>query len=129
MLNSTKTLLGHAKLARTRALARAVRSLRITDGNRKKLDWAEIGAAQDVLLLELQAMFWDGVQRELKEIIRTLREWRGEELKDIVLEDEKNENIYGFETFIDQVIDSSREFSVQYGLCWLCSYRTKVRAD
>ncbi len=129
MLNSTKTLLGHAKLARTRALARAVRSLRITDGNRKKLDWAEIGAAQDVLLLELQAMFWDGVQRELKEIIRTLREWRGEELKDIVLEDEKNENIYGFETFIDQVIDSSREFSVQYGLCWLCSYRIEVRAD
>ncbi len=129
MLNSTKTLLGHAKLARTRALARAVRSLRITDGNRKKLDWAEIGAAQDVLLLELQAMFWDGVQRELKEIIRTLREWRSEELKDIVLEDEKNENIYGFETFIDQVIESSREFSVQYGLCWLCSYRTKVRAD
>ena len=103
--------------------------MRITDGNRKKLDWAEIGAAQDVLLLELQAMFWDGVQRELKEIIRTLREWRSEELKDIVLEDEKNENIYGFETFIDQVIESSREFSVQYGLCWLCSYRTKVRAD
>ncbi len=129
MLNSTKTLLGHAKLARTRALARAVRSLRITDGNKKKLDWAEIGAAQDVLLLELQAMFWDGVQRELKDMIRTLREWRSEELKDVRLEDEKNETIYGFDTFIDQVIESSREFSIQYGSCLHCSYSVKVRAN
>ncbi len=129
MLNSTKTFLGHAKLARTRALARAVHSLRITDGNKKKLDWTEIGAAQDALLLELQAMFWDGVQHELKDMIRTLREWRSEELKDVGLEDEKNENIYGFDTFVDQVIESSREFSVQYGSCRCYSYRVGRRAD
>ena len=103
--------------------------MRITDGNKKKLDWTEIGAAQDVLLLELQAMFWDGVQHELKDMIRTLREWRSEELKDVGLEDEKNENIYGFDTFVDQVIESSREFSVQYGSCRCYSYRVGRRAD
>lgn len=113
MLNSTRTLLGHAKLARARILARAAHSLGISD--HKKLQWVPIGAAQDVLLLQLEAMFWESVECELKEIIRTLRGWQAADLNDVELEDEANVEIYGFDTFIDQVSESSREFSVEYG--------------
>ncbi|KAG7285969.1 hypothetical protein NEMBOFW57_008265 [Staphylotrichum longicolle] len=127
MLNSTRTLLGHAKLARARILARAAHSLGISD--HKKLQWVPIGAAQDVLLVQLKAMFWDSVECELKEIIRTLRGWQAADLNDVELEDEANVEIYGFDTFIDQVSESSREFSVEYAKEKARSLRRTVKGE
>ena len=121
MLDSAKTLLGHAKLARARLLARGAHSLRNSDS--KKLQWAEIGAAQHVLLPQLEAMFWDSVRCELKEIIRTLRGWQGADLNEVELEDEEKGEIYGFDTFIDQVSESSREFSIEHGSYRLSPYQ------
>jgi hypothetical protein len=71
--------------------------------------------AQNVLLLQLGAMFWDSVRCELKEIIRTLRGWHGVNLNDVEWKDEGNGEIYGFDIFIDQVSESLREFLVEYG--------------
>ncbi len=118
MSNSAKLLLGHV-------FAKAAHSLRIADG--KKLQWAKIGAAQGALLPELEAMFWDSVRCELKEIIRTLRGWQGADLGDVKLEDEESDEIYGFDTFIDQVSESSREFSVEYGSYRPCSSSFKPK--
>jgi hypothetical protein len=89
-------------------------SSHITGGER--LEWHEVGSANhEMLITKLQHMYWLGVRRELMEIVRTLKEWRDDELKDVALDDEKDHKIYGFDTFIDQVSEVSRGFAVEYG--------------
>ena len=78
-------------------------------------DWEEIPNADAVLLDELRGMFWAGVRRELTQVIRTLKAWSGPELNDVELDGECDADIGGFETFLDQVSASSRDFAVQYG--------------
>ncbi|KAK3326732.1 hypothetical protein B0H66DRAFT_449385, partial [Apodospora peruviana] len=62
-------------------------------------------------------MYWMGVRRELTHAIRTIKAWRDIDstLEDDGLEDEEQEvEISGFDTFLDSVSESSREFAVQY---------------
>lgn len=91
----------------------AASSAHISSGSKR--EWNEIPKAQEALLPELQKMFWSGVQRELIHIILTLKAWQHPDFRDVELEDEKDKEIYGFDTFLDQVNESSREFALQYG--------------
>ena len=79
-------------------------------------EWEEIPNADAVLLDELQGMFWAGVRRELVQVIRTLRAWRDPELglEGVELDGDHDHDISGFDTFLDQVSASSRDFAVQY---------------
>lgn len=108
-------LLSNGNLIPFRSVVQGSVSTCIT-GSVEKRKWEEIQHAETALTRELQNMFWTGVQRELVEIIRTLRYWRdGDTLKDVELEEEKDYDICGFDTFLDQVSESSREFAVEYG--------------
>ncbi|KAK3389152.1 hypothetical protein B0H63DRAFT_499379 [Podospora didyma] len=56
-----------------------------------------------------------GIRRELVEVIRTLKAWQHADLRDVELKEEKDGvEICGFDTFLDQVSESSREFAVDY---------------
>jgi hypothetical protein len=80
------------------------------------LPWHRInGSAHDSLLPELQKMYWNGVKRELAHILLTLRKWQQPEYTFTILSDEKDDFIHGFDTFIDQVSETSREFAARYG--------------
>jgi len=82
----------------------------------KKGEWKQIANATEALLPELEKIYWNGVERELRDIILTFKTWQQPPFKTIVLEDEKDDEIYGFDTFIDQVNESSRELAVMYGM-------------
>jgi hypothetical protein len=90
----------------------------------RKREWKKIPNAQEALLLELQKMYWNGVRRELIHVILTLKAWQHPDFRDVELEDEKDKDIYGFDTFLDQVNESSREFALQYGQS---EYLSKIR--
>lgn len=86
------------------------------------IPWHLIGAAQDHLLEKLEDMYWGGVRGELELIVRTLRMWEQPQHSSIVMDDEKDDFIHGFDTFIDQVSQESRAFAARYGVfrCLLC---------
>ena len=84
-------------------------------GNGTDLDWTPIPNPQQALLRELKKLYWDGVRRELIDIIFTLKTWQHEDFEKVALSDETDEEIYGFDTFLDQVNESSRDFALQYG--------------
>ena len=76
------------------------------------LPWTSLGAARDHLLDELEALYWDGAAAELDNVVRTLRAWHHEQhpnLADVTVEDEDDDNVYGFDTFLDQVSEEARE--------------------
>lgn len=87
----------------------------ITDG--KNIPRQKIGPASLHLESQMQALYWQGVKRELSGIILTLRAWQlRPEMADTVLADEQqgtgHENpIHGYETFMDQVSQSARDFA------------------
>lgn len=60
-------------------------------------------------------MYWNGVKRELAHILLTLRKWQQPEYASTILSDETDNFIHGFDTFIDQVSETSREFAARYG--------------
>ena len=79
------------------------------------LKWTKIiGPVQETLLRELQKMYWDGVKRELIHILLTLRKWQQSDFAETTLLDEKDDFIHGFDTFVDQVSESSRNFATRY---------------
>ena len=80
-------------------------------------EWELIPNAPSTLLPELKSMYWAGVRRELVQIIRTLKAWREIEADEGggELEEEGGDKICGFDTFLDSVSESSREFAVRYG--------------
>jgi hypothetical protein len=82
--------------------------------SRSKNEWKTIPDPQHALFQELQEMYWNGIKRELKQIILTIRTWQSSEFANINLPDE-NGAMTGFDTFIDQVSESSRQFATQYG--------------
>jgi len=84
--------------------------------SRSKKGWESIPDPQHALYQELQKMYWDGIKRELKQIILTLQTWQSPEFADIGLPAQDAE-MTGFDTFIDQVSESSREFAMQYCSC------------
>lgn len=54
------------------------------------------------------------MRRELAYTILTLKAWHHSNLKDIELDDKDDHEIYGFDTFLDQVNKVSREFALEY---------------
>ena len=80
-----------------------------------RIPWQLVGPARDHLLDHLNKMYWDGVKRELEVIIRTLRTWQQPQYESVVLKDENDDFIHGFDTFIDQVSQKSRAFATLYG--------------
>jgi len=80
------------------------------------IPWHLIGPAQNHLLEELENLYWEGVRGELEIIIRTLRIWQQQNYSSVVLDDENDDFIHGFDTFIDQVSQESRAFATRYGM-------------
>lgn len=77
--------------------------------------WEQIkGPVQETLLPELQKMYWDGVKRELAHILLTLRQWQQPKFASTTLTDENDDFIHGFDTFVDQVSERSRDFAERY---------------
>jgi hypothetical protein len=89
----------------------------ITDG--KSIPREKIGPASVHLEKQMQALYWQGVKRELSGIILTLRAWQlRPEMADTVLADEQPEegygnSIHGYEMFMDQVSQSARDFATR----------------
>jgi hypothetical protein len=79
-----------------------------------KTAWKEIPHADTELIKQLKHMYWRGVRRELIYVIAALKEWETLYV-DLELPDEGDRTIYGFDTFLDQVNESSRDFALQYG--------------
>ena len=83
-------------------------------GNDTDLEWTSIPNPQQALLRELKQLYWNGVRRELTDIIFTLKTWQHKDFEKVALSDETDQEIYGFDTFLDQVNESSRDFALQY---------------
>ena len=82
------------------------------------LSWELVGdegnGAQS-LLPELEQMYWDGVKNELEAIVLTLKRWQDAEYSSVSLDEETDDFVHGFDTFIDQVSKESRAFAERYG--------------
>lgn len=79
------------------------------------LKWQPVkGPVQESLLQELQKMYWAGVKRELGHIILSLKKWQTPDYASVILSDEQDDFIHGFDTFVDQVSETSREFAERY---------------
>ena len=91
----------------------ATASAQVSNGT--DLEWTSIPDCQHVLFPELKKLYWNGVRRELIDIIFTLKTWQHEDFAQVALSDETDQEIYGFDTFLDQVNESSRDFALQYG--------------
>jgi hypothetical protein len=85
------------------------------------LKWTKVPQSKDALLSRLQEMYWAGVKRELIHIILTLKAWQQADLQDVNLPDEEDTHIFGYDTFIDQVNESSRDFALAYGKAYALS--------
>jgi hypothetical protein len=59
-------------------------------------------------------MYWAGVKRELGHIILTLKKWQTSEYASTILVDEEDDFLHGFDTFVDQVSETSRGFAERY---------------
>ena len=84
-------------------------SSNITDSENRP--WTLIGEAEGYLLAELEQLYWMGVEQELESVILTLKTWQSVKLSEVTLEDESDDFVHGFDTFIDQVSDESRQFA------------------
>lgn len=78
------------------------------------IPWQLVGQADKQLLPELEQIYWDGVKSELEGILTTLKRWRQPEYSAILLADEMDGFVHGFDTFIDQVSLDSRAFANRY---------------
>ncbi|KAL2173545.1 uncharacterized protein P884DRAFT_273186 [Thermothelomyces heterothallicus CBS 202.75] len=68
--------------------------------------------APDALFFELEKLYWEGVGGELENVIWTLKVWQKPEFAKVSVEDEDDDFIHGFGTFIEQ---ESRAFATRYG--------------
>jgi hypothetical protein len=102
------------RLKRGQGSGPSVPSSNITDA--PNLPWASIGDSETHLLEELKSLYWQGVKCELEVILLTLKKWQEPEYSLVVLDDEDDDFIHGFDTFIDQVSQESRAFASRYGM-------------
>ncbi|KAI0874388.1 hypothetical protein GGS24DRAFT_345776 [Hypoxylon argillaceum] len=77
----------------------------------EKLSWHLIGDAKENLFNELEKLYWIGVRQDLEYVLSTLREWQKPQYQNISLEEESDNFVHGFDTFIDQVNEASRAFA------------------
>ena len=80
-----------------------------------QLPWTPIKSTKQHLLDEMLRMYWNGVSRELGQIIQCLSEWQQGKLAAVHLEEEQNGEVCGYDTFLEKVNESSRSFAVSYG--------------
>jgi hypothetical protein len=72
----------------------------------------DIGLANVHLEREMLKLYWAGVYRELQHILLTLKRWQTKaEFADTILADETDTLIHGYDTFLDSVSHSSRQFT------------------
>lgn len=70
----------------------------------------------ELLLPEVEELYWDGVRRELEIVLLTLKQWQEQEGGAIPIPDECDVDfVHGFDTFVDQVCEESRNFARRYG--------------
>ncbi|GKU20485.1 unnamed protein product [Fusarium langsethiae] len=69
-----------------------------------------IGLAAEHLQNELLKMYWQGVERELSYLLLTFCRWQSDKETSGLLPDEEDYHIHGYDTFVDQVSDISRQF-------------------
>lgn len=79
------------------------------------LTWDLIGTGKEHLLHELETFYWDGVKAELENILRTLKVWQQPEFANVSIDDDIDDHVHGFDTFIDQVSQEARAFAIRYG--------------
>jgi hypothetical protein len=106
-------IIPHLSLIRLSRSSTSSSSSNIT--NLEERPWTLIGEAKDHLLAELEQLYWIGIERELISVLLTLRTWQSRELSTVTLADESDSFVHGFDTFIDQVSERSREFADQFG--------------
>ncbi|KAL4927873.1 uncharacterized protein BDV17DRAFT_282326 [Aspergillus undulatus] len=106
------------KLARSlsRLVGQNKSSLSSSISEVQALPWNLIGEGLDHLLQNLEQLYWTGVESELEQILLTLKEWQAQPLAETDLPDEVDDFIHGFDTFIDQVHEDSRDFAEQVAL-------------
>ncbi|GIJ86992.1 hypothetical protein Asppvi_005891 [Aspergillus pseudoviridinutans] len=85
----------------------------ITPASREEAAWSSVGAGKEILFSELERLYWEGVKEELENIIRTLKVWQQPEFADIVVADETDDFVHGFDTFLDQVGQEARAFAIR----------------
>lgn len=86
-------------------------------GSSKSGSWTKVGPGSTHLYQQVETLYWTGVEEELENIIRTLRSWQREENSGIQIDDETDEIIHGYDTFLGQVSSGQRAFAKRYGLC------------
>ncbi|KAF5021924.1 hypothetical protein F66182_6027 [Fusarium sp. NRRL 66182] len=69
-----------------------------------------LGPAAEHLQHELLEMYWQAVERELPYLLLTFRRWQSRQDSSGLLPDEEDHHIHGYDTFLDQVSDFSRQF-------------------
>ncbi|KAF3481516.1 uncharacterized protein GIQ15_04275 [Arthroderma uncinatum] len=79
------------------------------------IPWSLVGSANEGLQDQLEHLYWEGIKGELENIIRTLKAWEQPGLTSVTIEDEQDDHIHGFDTFISQVSQESRAFAIRYG--------------
>ncbi|VUC35478.1 unnamed protein product [Clonostachys rosea] len=113
--------------ARLRSAALAVGPFKpshITDS--PDLPRTKIGPAQDHLHSQLLELYWAGVERDVELILRTLTEWRSEDIPRMK-EEEDGMVIHGYETFLDQVCESERSKSWEKSVSPQTPYTDSIR--
>ncbi|KAL2820940.1 hypothetical protein BDW59DRAFT_164487, partial [Aspergillus cavernicola] len=77
--------------------------------------WNAIGPGKEHLAQEVENLYWQGARDELENIVRTLKIWQDPEYATLGLaEDDDEEHIHGYDTFIDQVNKNARAFATRY---------------
>ncbi|CAH0057601.1 unnamed protein product, partial [Clonostachys solani] len=94
--------------------------------NSPDLPRTKIGPAAEHLHTQLLELYWEGVERDVELIMRTLSEWRSEDIPRME-EEEDGMVIYGYETFLDQVCESRRSKSWENGVSSPTAYTDSLR--
>lgn len=81
------------------------------------LSWTEIGPAPEHLAKEVERLYWEGARAEIENIIRTLQIWRRPEYAAAAFLSDNDDNIHGYDTFLDQVGQQARSFAIRHRLC------------
>jgi hypothetical protein len=104
-----------ARLKSFRSIQRSSESSQANITQAPDTSWEFIGSGKAHLFQELEDLYWVGIELELENIVRTLRIWQQPEYADISIADEDDDNIHGFDTFLDQVCQEARAFAIRYG--------------
>lgn len=98
-----------------------------------EVPWSHLSGewrSDELLLPEIEEMYWDGVKRELEVVLLTMKQWQEQqeenedEDESIALPEETEVDfVHGYDTFIDQVSEESRKFARRYGMqCSLATF-------